>query len=154
MSAAPREVTSLEIAVWIAEGKGMNAADRQYVTMLRKRVTACLYKLKVRGAVREVPLQGEYKGWALARQPSIRRFLEPREVGVNFGHDCFDNLVGDFPVEFHRNEREWIAPRKHPNLAARVIAHPSGAASFRLESGFRFAGVHYVVPLRPPSSPL
>lgn len=66
-NAAPREVTSLDIAVWIVEGKGMNAADRRYVSMIRKRVTACLYKLRVRGLVREVPLQGEYKGWALAR---------------------------------------------------------------------------------------
>jgi hypothetical protein len=60
-------VTSLEVTVWIAEGKGMNTADRPYITMRRKRVMACLYKLKVRGVVREVPLQGEYKGWVPAR---------------------------------------------------------------------------------------
>jgi hypothetical protein len=30
-NAAPREVTSLDIARWIVEGNGMSAADRRYV---------------------------------------------------------------------------------------------------------------------------
>lgn len=34
--------------------------------MIRKRVGAALWKLRVKGWVQEVPQEGEYKGWRLA----------------------------------------------------------------------------------------
>ena len=56
-------LTSLEIAVYIASTKGYDASDRNRMTVIRKRVGACLFKLKQKGVVRAVPQAGEYKGW-------------------------------------------------------------------------------------------
>ena len=60
-------ITSLEIAVYIANAQGHDTANRARVTTIRKRVNACVYKLVQRGLVREVETAGEYKRWELAR---------------------------------------------------------------------------------------
>lgn len=63
---ADRPLTSLDIVhVQIKERK--LRADDNTVVMLRKRVGACLTKLKADGVVRVVPLPGLYQGWELIR---------------------------------------------------------------------------------------
>ncbi|MCP5433066.1 MAG: hypothetical protein H6923_07320 [Alphaproteobacteria bacterium] len=57
-------ITSLEIARYVAQARGLEPAQ-DVLVRLRKRVSACLYKLRQRGLVEEVPKTGEYKGWRL-----------------------------------------------------------------------------------------
>jgi hypothetical protein len=35
------------------------------VSLIRKRVCACLFSLKAKGVARDVPTTGPYKGWEL-----------------------------------------------------------------------------------------
>jgi hypothetical protein len=62
---AKEPVTTLEIAYKVMEGRGLNTNDTRAVIVIRKRVGACLFKLKRRGIVREVPYTGEYKRWEI-----------------------------------------------------------------------------------------
>lgn len=67
LRAAQGPLTSLDIARQVIAARGIDGTD---VPMIRKRVGACLWKLRARGLVREVPQEGEYKGWQLsARAP-------------------------------------------------------------------------------------
>lgn len=59
-------INSLEITQAMVQARGLKADD-QTVVLMRKRVGACLTKLKRDNTVREVPQAGEYKGWELAR---------------------------------------------------------------------------------------
>jgi len=63
---ADRPVTSLEIARHVMEGRGLKD-DGRAVIVIRKRVGACLAKLREKGVVRDVPMAGEYKGWEMVR---------------------------------------------------------------------------------------
>lgn len=63
---AKAPLTSLEITKRVMAGRGLKA-DPKTTVLIRKRVGACLGKLKAKGIVCEVPLAGEYKGWELAR---------------------------------------------------------------------------------------
>ncbi|MDP1643566.1 MAG: hypothetical protein Q8L59_15425 [Phenylobacterium sp.] len=65
LRAADQPLTSLEIARQVLEVRKISEGAVT-VTMFRKRVGACLFKLKVAGLVVEVPQTGEYKGWQLA----------------------------------------------------------------------------------------
>lgn len=57
--------TSLQIARHILASRALpDGADN--VIIMRKRVGACLWKLRAKGWVQEVPLAGDYKGWRLA----------------------------------------------------------------------------------------
>lgn len=60
---ASKPVTSLEIALGVVKSRGLDPNDARTVSTIRKRVGACLFKLKRKGVVREVPQAGEYKGW-------------------------------------------------------------------------------------------
>jgi hypothetical protein len=64
LRAAEGPITSLEIArqVIVIRKLGDEPAT---VIMIRKRVGAALWKLKVKGWVCEVALMGDYKGWVL-----------------------------------------------------------------------------------------
>ena len=62
---ATAPVTSLEIARAVMKGRGLNLEDTQTTILIRKRVSACLWKLKDKGVIEEVPQVGEYKGWKL-----------------------------------------------------------------------------------------
>jgi hypothetical protein len=62
---ATAPLTSLEITQAMVQARGLKADD-QTVVLMRKRVGACLTKLKGDGTVHEVPQAGEYKGWRLA----------------------------------------------------------------------------------------
>lgn len=67
LRAASEPATTLEIAYKVMEGRGLDRNDERAVILIRKRVGACLYKLKRRGIVREVASKGEYKRWEMAR---------------------------------------------------------------------------------------
>lgn len=55
-------LTSLEIARQVIALRKL-PSDPATVTMIRKRVGAALWKLKLKGWAVEVPQEGEYKGW-------------------------------------------------------------------------------------------
>lgn len=63
LRAAQGPLTSLDIAEQVVKRRKL---DANAVRMIRKRVGAALWKLKAKGIVREVPLDGDYKGWATA----------------------------------------------------------------------------------------
>jgi hypothetical protein len=56
--------TSLQIARKIIASRALPDGAKD-VTIMRKRVGACLYKLRAKGWVEEVPQSGDYKGWRL-----------------------------------------------------------------------------------------
>ncbi|HEX7946280.1 MAG TPA: hypothetical protein VF495_16550 [Phenylobacterium sp.] len=58
-------LTSLDIARRVVMLRNLTE-DHETVTLIRKRVGAALWKLKVKAVVVEVPQPGEYKGWRLA----------------------------------------------------------------------------------------
>lgn len=61
--AAQGPLTSLDIARQVITARGIDGAD---VSMIRKRVGACLWKLRAKGWVTEVVRTGEYKAWRVA----------------------------------------------------------------------------------------
>jgi hypothetical protein len=63
LRAAQGPITSLQIAEQIGAARKLDASA---VGVIRKRVGACLWKLRAKGMVAEVPQAGEYKGWRLA----------------------------------------------------------------------------------------
>lgn len=66
LKAADHPLTSLDIVHSQIEARGLKADDATVVIM-RKRIGACLSKLKAAGFVRVVPLPGLYQGWEMAR---------------------------------------------------------------------------------------
>jgi hypothetical protein len=66
LKAADHPLTSLDIVHEQIKVRGLKADDAT-VVILRKRVGACLTKLKADGYVRVVPLPGLYQGWEIAR---------------------------------------------------------------------------------------
>jgi hypothetical protein len=64
LRAATGPLTSLDIARQVIVIRKL-ADDPKTVTMMRKRVGAALWKLKVKGWAAEVPQVGDYKGWRL-----------------------------------------------------------------------------------------
>ncbi len=67
LRSASEPSTSLEIAHAVMQARGLNTDDTRAVIVMRKRVGACLYKLKQKGVVRDVAYTGEYKRWEMAR---------------------------------------------------------------------------------------
>jgi len=59
-------ITSLEITRAMIADRGLNADDGT-VILMRKRVGACLTKLKSKNLVSEIPQLGRYKGWQLCQ---------------------------------------------------------------------------------------
>lgn len=66
LKAADRPLTSLDIVHAQIKARGLKADDAT-VVLMRKRIGACLTKLRVDGYVRVVPLPGLYQGWEIAR---------------------------------------------------------------------------------------
>ena len=64
LRAAQGPLTSLDIARQVIAARKL-PDDAKAVALIRKRVGAALWKLKARGIVAEVPLDGDYKGWKL-----------------------------------------------------------------------------------------
>ena len=63
---ADRPLTALDIVHEQIKERGLKTDDGT-VVLLRKRIGACLTKLKNDGFVRVVPLPGMYQGWEIAR---------------------------------------------------------------------------------------
>lgn len=59
--------TTLDLAYAVMDGRKLNKDDKRAVSVIRKRVGACLYKLKKKGIVRDLPYDGEYKRWEIMR---------------------------------------------------------------------------------------
>lgn len=62
LRAATGPLTSLDIAEQVVAVRKLDPSD---TPMMRKRVSAALWKLKVKGIAEEVPQTGDYKGWRL-----------------------------------------------------------------------------------------
>jgi hypothetical protein len=60
---ASEPVTSRDIATVVMKARGLNPDDAELTMTIRKRVGACVWKLKQAGYAREVPIAGELKGW-------------------------------------------------------------------------------------------
>jgi hypothetical protein len=60
---AQKPVTSRDIALVVMKARGLDPADAELLVTIRKRVGACMWKLKRDGHVREIPVEGELKGW-------------------------------------------------------------------------------------------
>jgi hypothetical protein len=60
---ASEPVTSRDIATVVMTARGLNPDDAELAVTIRKRVGACIWKLKQAGYAREVPIAGELKGW-------------------------------------------------------------------------------------------
>lgn len=63
---ATAPVTSRDIALVVMKARGLSPDDAELLVTIRKRVGACLWKLKQSGDIREVSGTGELKEWALA----------------------------------------------------------------------------------------
>ena len=61
---ATEPVTTRDVATVVMKARGLNPDDPELLVTIRKRVGACMWKLKQAGYVREVPIAGELKGWA------------------------------------------------------------------------------------------
>jgi hypothetical protein len=48
------------------KGRGLDPNDPRAVSLIRKRVGACMFHLKAKGIARDVPTAGPYKGWEVA----------------------------------------------------------------------------------------
>lgn len=59
-------VTSRDIARTVMVARGLDPEDPTMLQMIRKRVGACLWKMKQSGNAAEVPIRGEMKGWVRA----------------------------------------------------------------------------------------
>ena len=59
-------VTSRDIAVVVMKARGLDPDDPTTLTLIRKRVGACLWKMKQAGHAAEIPIGGELKGWVRA----------------------------------------------------------------------------------------
>jgi len=64
---ADRPITTLEIAGEVATGRGLDLNDARGVSLNRKRVGACMYRLVEKGLAQEGLAAGTYKEWAVAR---------------------------------------------------------------------------------------
>ena len=64
--AGDKPVTTREIAVVVMKARGLNPDDLELLVTIRKRVGACIFKLKRDGVVREVAGMGDLKEWVLA----------------------------------------------------------------------------------------
>ena len=56
-------LTSLEIAVEVVKARGLDPNDPRAVSLIRKRVGACLFRLKAKALAQDIATVGPYKGW-------------------------------------------------------------------------------------------
>src|ERR1700684_1926678 len=60
---ATEPVTGRDIATVVMKARGLNPDDGGLAVTIRKRVGACMWKLKQSGYARETKIAGELKGW-------------------------------------------------------------------------------------------
>lgn len=63
---AKKPITTREIALVVMKARGLNPEDAELLVTIRKRVGACMWKLKQGGIVKEVAGVGELKEWVLS----------------------------------------------------------------------------------------
>jgi len=61
-----KPVTTRDIAMVVMKARGLNPEDAELLVTIRKRVGACIWKLKQAGGVKEIAGVGDLKEWALA----------------------------------------------------------------------------------------
>jgi hypothetical protein len=61
-----KPVTTRDIATVVMKARGLNPEDAELLVTIRKRVGACMWKLKQAGAVKEKAGVGDLKEWVLA----------------------------------------------------------------------------------------
>ncbi len=61
-----KPVTTRDIALVVMKARGLNPEDQALLVTIRKRVGACMWKLKQQGAVKEVAGVGDLKEWLLS----------------------------------------------------------------------------------------
>lgn len=61
-----KPITTRDIAVQVMKARGLDPDDAEMLVVIRKRVGACMYKLKTAGAVKEKAGVGDLKEWLLA----------------------------------------------------------------------------------------
>ncbi len=60
-----KPVTTRDIALVVMKARGLNPEDQALLVMIRKRVGACMWKLKQQGAVKEIAGMGDLKQWMI-----------------------------------------------------------------------------------------
>jgi hypothetical protein len=60
-----KPVTTRDIALVVMKARGLNPEDAELLVTIRKRVGACMWKLKQAGAVKEIAGVGNMKEWVL-----------------------------------------------------------------------------------------
>ncbi len=60
-----KPVTTRDIALVVMKARGLNPEDQSLLVTIRKRVGACMWKLKQQSAVKEIAGVGDLKGWIL-----------------------------------------------------------------------------------------
>jgi hypothetical protein len=63
---AKAPVTTRDIALVVMKARGLKPEDAELLVTIRKRVGACMWKLKQAGHVQEVQTVGELKAWVLS----------------------------------------------------------------------------------------
>lgn len=62
---AGKPLTGQDIALTVMKGRGLNPDDLEVSKIMRRRVGACLWKLKSQGLARDAKTAGELKEWTL-----------------------------------------------------------------------------------------
>jgi len=63
---AKEPITTRDIALVVMKARGLSPEDAELLVTIRKRVGACIWKLKQAGAVKEAAGVGDLKEWALS----------------------------------------------------------------------------------------
>ena len=79
-----------ERATLSRKGRGLDPNDPRAVSLIRKRVGACLFHLRVKGLARDVATAGPYKGW--------------EKAGLMDGPLAFKDRLGSQPSASHREQ--------------------------------------------------
>ena len=88
LRAASAPITSLEIAIEVVKGRGLDPNDPRAVSLIRKRVGACLFSLKAKGIARDGRLPGRIRDgswWLRPPQPGapeVRQTALPGWAGM------------------------------------------------------------------------
>ena len=84
LRAASEPVTSLEVAIEVVKGRGLDPNDPRAVSLIRKRVGACLLSLKAKGTARDVPRPARTRAgsWWLRQACRRARAGGPQSVAM------------------------------------------------------------------------
>ena len=66
LRSAAGPITTRDIALVVMKARGLDPSDAGMLVTIRKRVGACIFKIREAGHVQEVAVTGELKSWKLA----------------------------------------------------------------------------------------